>query len=161
LKKLLLACALFCAFYVHARITFSEPRIVSWLSNHYVKAMSGDTTACEDYTDDAEVTLNAGGARGTWEVEGGKNEICGYYKQAAAVFTVMQASTSSNFTDVVISRGGFPWMQARVTYKQKTTIQAAGSIPAAAAYSDNTIVLVRTLSGLKIKSVDSKSTGRL
>lgn len=160
MKKLLLVCALFGAFYAHARITFSESRIVAWLASHYAKAMSGDTNACDDYTDDAEVTLTADGARGTWEVEGGKNEICGYLKKAAAALTVMQASTNSNFTDVVVTRSGFPWMQAQVTYKQANTIQAA-RLPLVTSHSDDTIVLVRTLFGLKIKSVDSKSTGGL
>lgn len=160
MKKVLLLLALFAAFYGHARITFSEPRVIAWLADNSVKSMSGDSSACDNFADDVTVSIAATGSRGTWEVEGGKNEICGYLKQASAALTVMQASTNMEFTDVEVDRGGFPWLQARVTYKERTTIQAAG-LPRITSLSDDTLVLVRTLSGLKIRSIDSKSTGGL
>jgi hypothetical protein len=93
-------------------------------------------------------------------VEGGKHEMCGYLKQAAAVFTVLQASTTSEFDDVRIVRAGFPWTQARVSYRQRTAIRAQQA-PEAAIASDDELVLERTLSGLRIKSVKSASTGGL
>lgn len=122
--------------------------------------MSGDTTACDDYTDDVEVVLTAEGRRGRWEVEGGKNELCGYLRQAAAAFTVLQASTNTRFDDVRIERGPFPWMRARVTYTQVTSV-SAGGIPPLEIESRDVLELQRGLTGLKIRSVESASTGGL
>lgn len=158
MKKILLAAALFGAFYGHARMQFSETRLMAWVAAHSAKSMSGDTSACEDYTDDMEVTLTSAGARGRWEVEGGKEQMCGYMKQAAAAFTVLQASTHSQFDQVEISPSGFPWMSAKVKYLQRTTINA-NNIPPMTIESEDTLVIVRTLTGIKIKAVDSHSTG--
>jgi hypothetical protein len=159
MKKLLLLCALFGAFYGHGRFTFSEPRVAAWLTSNSAKALSGDSAACDAYTADATVNLRAEGARGTWEVEGGKDEICGYLKQVSAALTLTRASTSTEFTDLVVVRSGFPWLQAEVSYQEKATIQVLGR--SVTATSDDTLVLVRTFSGLKIKSVESNSTGGL
>lgn len=160
MKKILFLLALLAAYYAHARITFSEPRVTAWLMSHESKAMSGNTSACDDYSDNLEVNLKAQGRSGRWEVEGGKNEMCGYLKQAAAAFTVMQASTSSEFSDFKISPSGFPWNSARVKYLQLTHINLSG-MPPMTVKSDDTLILVRTISGLKIQKVESQSTGGL
>jgi hypothetical protein len=160
MKKLLLLAILSGGYYLHGRTMFSEAHVMDWLGKHQAIAMSGDPAACRDFTDDLQVSLTADGARGRWEVEGGKNEMCGYLKQAAAVFTVLQASTSSEFSDVRIVREGFPWTQARVSYRQRTAIRAE-RVPEASISSEDELVLVRTPSGLRIKSLNSSSTGGL
>lgn len=154
---LALACVL---YYAYARNSFSETRVTSWLMDHSVRAMSGDTNACHDYTDDLEVTLTAQGQRGRWEVEGGKDEMCGYLRQAAAGFTVLQASTNTQFEDVRVERGGFPWTKAKVSYTQRTSVRA-GSIPTMTIESEDTVELVRTMAGTKIRSIQSHATGGL
>jgi hypothetical protein len=160
MKKILVLAALFGAFYLHARTSFSESHVTTWLGKHNVKAMSGDQSACDDYADDMEVVLRAEGQRGAWEVEGGKNEMCGYLKQSAAVFTVLQASTSAEFQDLRVVRDGFPWLKARVAYSQRTAVRAQ-AMPGFTIASEDELVLVRTLTGLKISSVQSKSSGGL
>ncbi|WP_019142749.1 hypothetical protein [Noviherbaspirillum massiliense] len=158
MKKVLLAAVLLVAFFGHAKISFSEPKVMAWIANHSAKAMSGDPSACEDYTADMEVTLTAAGARGTWEVEGGKKEMCGYMRQAAAAFTVLQARTETQFDQVKITPSGFPWMSAKVNYIQRTSVNGS-NLPSVTIESEDTLVLVRTLSGIKIKAIESHSTG--
>jgi hypothetical protein len=160
MKKLVLLAILLGGYYLHGRTVFAESHVMAWLGKHEASAMSGDPAACADFSDDLEVSLTADGARGRWDVEGGKNEMCGYLKQAAAVFTVLQASTSSQFDDVRIVRAGFPWTRARVSYRQRTAIRA-DRVPEATIASEDELVLVRTVSGLQIKSVKSTSTGGL
>ncbi|MFL6672649.1 MAG: hypothetical protein ACJ8LG_05060 [Massilia sp.] len=160
MKKIFLLVALCGAFYLHARTSFSESHITTWLGEHSAKAMAGEPSACDDYADDMEVVLRAEGRRGAWEVEGGKNQMCGYLKQSAAVFTVLQASTRAEFQDLRVVRDGFPWMKARVTYSQRTDVSAQ-RIPGFTIASEDELVLVRTLSGIKIRSVQSKSSGGL
>ena len=160
MKKLVLLAVLFGGYYLHGRTTFSEAHVMNWLGKHEAAAMSGDPAACEDFTDDLQVSLTAEGTRGRWEVEGGKNEICGYLKQSAAALTVLQASTNADFSDVKIVREGFPWTAARVSYRQRTAIRAE-RVPETTVTSEDALVLVRTPSGLKIKSLESSSAGGL
>jgi hypothetical protein len=160
MKKMLLLAALFGAFYLHAQTSFSETRVTNWLGEHSMKAMSGDPRACDDYADDMQVTLSAHGRKGRWEVEGGKDQMCGYLKQGAAVFTVLQARTNTEFHDLKVVRGGFPWTRARVIYSQQTRVEAAG-VPGFTIISEDELELRRTFTGVKIGSVRSTSTGGL
>lgn len=160
MRKIVLLLALAGVFYAHARYTFSENAVMSWMTKHAAKAMSGDTSACDDYADDVEVDLVADGRRGRWEVEGGKAEMCGYLKQAAAAYTVLQASTRTEFDAVRVTPGGFPWTHAKLSYVQRTTLQIP-NLPSMTVESEDTVELVRGFGGLKIKSVESRSHGGL
>jgi len=144
------------AYYAYGAHTFSQGSVQRWIADHEVREMSGSESACDDYADDVEVSLTAENAKGRWEVEGGKNEMCGYIKQAAAVFTVLQAETQSTYEDVSIQRSGFPWRTAVVTFKQRTDIRAQ-RVPAMVATSDEQLTLKRTLSGLKIIHLEATS----
>lgn len=147
-------------FYAHARISFAEPKVMSWLMSHSTRAMSGDTTACDDYTDDVEVVLTASGRSGRWEVEGGKNELCGYLRQAAAAFTVLQARVDTRYEDIEITPASFPWMDASVSYTQITDVRVGG-LPPVTIETVDTLTVRRGLAGLKISAVESESTGGL
>lgn len=157
MKRLItISMALFAAFYAHSKIVFSESNVMSMLTKHNTKALSGDSSACDDYSNDVVVDLTAEDPRGRWEVEGGKDELCGYLKQASAALTVLQASTSSEFTDVSISHSGFPWMTARVKYTERTVINAA-HVPAVTSVAHDEVTLSRSLTGLKIIALKSAS----
>jgi hypothetical protein len=93
-------------------------------------------------------------------VEGGKEEICGYLKQSSAALTLVQARTQTDFEDVRITRGGFPWTSARVQYTQRTSVQA-GPLPSLTIVSEDSMVLARTGSGLRIRELHSQSSGGL
>ena len=159
-RIVLIAVALLGAFYAHARFTFSEPRVMGWLTQHTARAMQGDSMACDDYADDLKVELTAKGQRGRWEVEGGKAEMCGYLKQSSAALTVLQARTQTDFENVRITPGGFPWTTARLQYTQRTSVQAQG-LPGTTMVSQDTVVLARTASGLRIRALQSQSSGGL
>jgi hypothetical protein len=143
-KAILLILLALGAFYGHARLTFAEPRVMSWLMEHDSKVMSGDASGCDDYADDVRVSLSAQGRRGPSYVEGGMK--------------LMRASTNSQYDQVEIVRHGFPWTTARVTYSQTVRMQIPG-LPGFSVESEDELVLVRTLSGIKIKSLESRSSG--
>src|SRR4029077_4185928 len=82
-------------YYAHGAHTFSQSSVQSWIADHEAREMSGSYSACNDYADDVEVSLTSERTKWRWEVEGGKEEICGYIKQNAAALTVLQASTES------------------------------------------------------------------
>jgi len=141
------------AYYAYSVHSFSEGSVQSWLADHESREMGGNESACEDYADDVEVKLTADSAKGTWEVEGGKDEICGYIKQAAAAYTVLQAEIHTSFDDVTIERAGFPWRSAVVKYTQAAEISAARV--SLASTSHNEVTLKRTFGGLKITRLHS------
>jgi hypothetical protein len=71
MKKLLLLLVLFAAFYAHARTTFAEQRVLSCLLENSNKYLTGDSSVCDNYADDVEVSIVAKAPRGTRQVEGG------------------------------------------------------------------------------------------
>jgi hypothetical protein len=159
-KTILLILVALGAFYGHARLAFAEPRVMRWLMEHDAKVMSGDASGCDDYADDVRVSLSVPGQQGPAHVEGGKGEMCEYKEQAAAAMKLMRASTNTQVDQVEIARSGFPWTTARVTYSQTVRMQIPG-VPGITVESDDEVVLVRTLSGIKIKSVESRSRNGL
>ncbi len=144
-------------FYIQSRMAFSESHVMRWIAEYNNKAISGDSTVCDDFTDDVEVNIFAETGQGHWEVEGGKDEMCGYLRQASAAFIVLQASTNTQFESLHIERGGFPWITAQVKYHFKTNMQA-DQIPTMSVEGNDTLVLSKGIfSGLKIKSLESKA----
>ena len=59
-----------------------------------------------------------------------------------------------------ITRGGFPWTTARLQYTQRTTVQAGG-LPSMTVVSEDAVVLARTPGGLRIRELQSQSSGGL
>lgn len=155
-RLIIISFALFAAFFAHSKFVFSESNVMTMLAKHNAKALSGDTSACDAYSNDVEVELTAEDPRGRWEVEGGKDELCGYLKQASAALTLLQASTSSEFRDVSISRSGFPWVTAVVNYTEHTSITAA-HIPQIKYISHAEVIISRSITGLKIIKLKSTS----
>lgn len=94
----------------------------------------------------------------TWEVEGGKDELCGYLKQVTAAFTVLQAHVETSADNFKIQSKGFPWLDTKVSYTEHTTISAGQYFPTITSSSEEELVITRTLTGLKIKSITSTST---
>jgi hypothetical protein len=65
--------------------------------------------------------------------------VCSELKQTAAACTVLQASTNTQFDEPQVVLSGFPWLSA---------------------VSEDSLVLVRTPSGIKIKSIESKGSAQ-
>lgn len=159
MKKLILPLILLAAWVVHGRMVFAETRLMPWLTQHSAQIWSGDAKACEAYTDDVQVNVWAEDRGGHWEVEGGKGELCAYYRKAAAAFVVLDANTNTEFTDVSIQRKGFPWTEATLRYTAHVTVQAA-QLPEIRVTSQDELTLVRGLGGVKIKAIESRSDQR-
>lgn len=127
--------------------------VETFLMEHQTQAMNDPVAACDNYSDEVEVTINHRTPAGTWEVEGGKDEICGYMKQSQAALVVMQASTSGYFDGMSVNTG-FPWQKARASYDEINNV-SMGAIGAISSTTHDTIDIKRTLTGLEIVSVNS------
>ncbi|MDT9001983.1 hypothetical protein RQP53_22085 [Paucibacter sp. APW11] len=159
MKKIFWALVLLGAWFAHGRLVFAEDRLVQWLGQHEGQIWSGDSKACEAYTDNVEVSIRSDEREGDWEVEGGKEELCGYYHKASAAFALLDASTHTEFSEVSVQRKGFPWTEAKLSYVARVTLQMP-RLPDKHIVSHDQLTLVRTLQGLKIKSIESQSVQR-
>ncbi len=159
MKKILLL--LLCAggFYLHGRQVFSETALTRWIGEQAALSMSGESEACAAYSEDVEVELVYDKPNSEWQVEGGKSEICGYLKQAAAALTVLQARTETSVENIQVKRSGFPWLSAELSYSTRTQVSAA-NIPTMVSLSDEVVTLKRGFTGLKITKLRSKGRMR-
>lgn len=107
----------------------SADHVEKFLADNSTLAMNDPVAACDNYSNDVTVMINHHTPQGTWEVEGGKDELCGYMKQSQAALVVMQASTSGYFDNVSVDTS-FPWQSARASFDEISNVKmgALGSI---------------------------------
>ena len=131
----------------------SSGHIEKFLVEHNTLAMNDPVAACDNYSDKVEVMINHEIADGTWEVEGGKDELCGYLKQSQAALVLLQAETSGHFENMeVIS--SFPWRKAHANYDEINNV-SMGTIGTISSTTHDDIEIKRTLTGLEIISFTS------
>lgn len=160
MKKLGVLLLVFFGYWLDGNRQFSESNVQKFLLDQAINTYRGNNeTVCDTFADDTEVDVVDRGPQGRWEVQGGKDEVCGYIKQAAAAYLVLRARMETSVEDLVIRRGGFPWRTAEVSYRQKAVISAGNGppIPTFTAVSDERMTLKRTLGGLKITRLEAKS----
>ncbi|MGZ8250250.1 hypothetical protein [Methylomagnum sp.] len=160
MKKLGWLVLVLAGFYGDGYRRFSEGNVRQFLVDFSMNAYQGNhETVCGLFADDVDVSINDQSPQGRWEVEGGKEEACGYIKQTSAAFMTLRAHVDTSWDDIVIKRSGFPWLTAEITYQQTTHITAGDGIPmpAMTAVSDDALILKRTLGGLRIVKLQSDS----
>lgn len=131
----------------------SSNHVEQFLADNSTLAINDPVAACDNYSDDVKVMINHKTPEGTWEVEGGKNELCGYLKQSQAAMVVMQASTSGYFDNISVNTS-FPWQKARASFDEINNV-SIGSMGSISSKTHETFTIKRTLTGLKIVSVTS------
>lgn len=156
MRKLFWLGVLAAAFYGHSRFVFSAPSMMSWLQKQDQMSMRGEDGMCDAYAADLTFEMRSRSAMGEMKVEGGKEELCDYLKDASAAFRATQASVNHNMELVSIDPSGFPWLSATVKARQTTTVRMRGA-PAITEVAETTTVVRRTLSGQKIARIDSSS----
>lgn len=158
MRKIVILGLVVAAYFIHGKVVFSETNLRNWVGQKSAQALSGDQKACDNFTDDVEVMIKAHSMHKTWEVEGGKDELCGYLRQVTAALTVLQAHVETSADNFKVQPKGFPWLDTKVSYTEHTTISAGQYFPTITSSSEEELVITRTLTGLKIKSITSTST---
>lgn len=160
MKKLGLVLLIFFGYWWDGQRQFSERNVRQFLLDQAVNSFSGNNeTVCNTFSDDVEVKVEDHGPQGRWEVEGGKDEICGYLRQASASFLILKPHLETTVDDLKIQRAGFPWTTADITYQENTSISAGNGppMPPMVASSDDRMTLKRTLRGLRITRLEARS----
>jgi hypothetical protein len=149
MRKLFWLGVLAAAFYGHSRFVFSEPAM-----------MSGEDGMCDGYASDLRFEIRSTTARGAMLIDGDKEDLCEYLKDASAAFRATGASVNNNIELIGIEPSGFPWMSATVKLRQSSTVRMRGA-PAIIEVVETTTVVRRTLRGREIAQFDSSSEASL
>lgn len=160
MKKLGVILVIFLGYWLDGHRQLSENNVRKFLLDQAINTYQGNNeTVCDTFADEVEVDVVDRGPQGRWEVQGGKNEVCGYIRQASAAYMVLRARMETSVEDLVVQRAGFPWRTAEISYRQKTNISAGNGppIPTMTAISDDHMTLKRTLGGLRITRLEAKS----
>ncbi|HLO93507.1 MAG TPA: hypothetical protein VK195_04260 [Burkholderiaceae bacterium] len=155
MKLLIGALLLVAAWLGHSRLMFTESRVMPLMTAHTLKVYEGDASACDFYADDVQVDIVQEMREGRWEVEGGKDEVCGFIRKAGAGLVLLDANVNTEFADISLERKGFPWTEATLSYTEHVTMSAE-RMPEVVFTSQDELVLVRTLTGVKIKAIHSR-----
>lgn len=153
MKSMIFAAVLCAVYYAQAQAYFSETHMQQWVAEHNTKAWSGDQRVCDDFDERVQASLESEEGQ-MWEVNGGKTEICQYVQQATQVLAATQPRTQID--NVRIQLGGFPWLQAKLSYTEHVQLQTQ-HLPNAEFSSNNELLIGRTFSGLKIHSWVTKA----
>ncbi len=156
MKLLLWPLVLVAAWIGYGRLMFTESRLLPLLTAHTLQVYEGDASACDFYDDEVLVDIIQDTRRGRWEIEGGKDELCDFLRKTAAGFVLVDANVSTNFSDISLQRKGFPWMEATLRYTEHMTVQS-DRLPEMVFTSEDELVLVRTLTGVKVRAIHARS----
>ncbi|MBB2487797.1 hypothetical protein H5407_21380 [Mitsuaria sp. WAJ17] len=156
MKLLIWPLMLVAAWIGYGRLVLSESRLMPLLTAHTLKVFDGDASACDFYDDDVQVDIVQEMRQGRWEVEGGKDELCGFLRKSAAGLTLLDANVDAEFADINLQRRGFPWTEATLSYTEHVRISAE-KLPEVVFSSQDALLLVRTLTGVKVKALRSRS----
>lgn len=132
----------------------SPSHVEIFIINNNALAMQDPVKACDNYTDDVATSIYFEMPTGHWEVEGGKDELCGYIRQGQAAMVVTQGSISSTLENVKVL-SSFPWQTATAEYDELSTT-SMGKTGDFHSSSHDIVTLKRTLTGLKITQITAK-----
>ncbi|MEZ0233040.1 MAG: hypothetical protein ACAH12_09380 [Methylophilaceae bacterium] len=159
LKRIMIVLAIMIGFFAHAKYTFSESHMEKWLVNLDSRIYSGDPNVCDAFTNDIEIEVY--GKTNTEESLqiSGKDKWCPYLRLVGRGFSLAQIEITTSYDNLHVKPSKFPWREATVTYTEtdKTSMQGA---PTVEEVKEDTLVVVRTLKGLKIKSMESDIKSR-
>ena len=158
MKKLLWLGGLLGLFYGHAWWTLSEQRAQRWIEQHERAVLEQKEGVCKDFTFDTEVSVRAVHAKGEWQLDGGRDHVCGYIKSANAFVRVLKPQISTQTEVLGFERSGCPWMSATAKVRQSTTFTLINGMTMAEE-GEATYVLRRGLGGLQIAGLTLRSEG--
>jgi hypothetical protein len=140
--------------------------VIRFLDKMHAMTIAGDSQGlCDLLTDDMKVaitdhTVEVDRRLGDGKTNGGKTELCKLFNEAGTAFANGTISLQSHRQDLLVKRETLLHpLTAEVTYneKQAATIQAGGRSITIKTESDDKLLLVTTISGVKIKRMESES----
>lgn len=159
MKKILVLLLLaIVAVYVTGRVTLGAHGAMS-----FVVAMENLTNegksdqVCAMFHDDLEVSISDHTTRAPREVEGGKEELCELTRESVAALRSVPMRMSVEWNDFEVTRSWLhPWT-SEVSYTEDRSMTIRGANLRINTTSDNTITLVQTFSGVKLRKLAAEA----
>ena len=112
---------------------------------------------CAMFHDDLEVSISDHTVRTPKETEGGKDELCGLTHEASAALRKLPVKMNVEWSELEVTRSWLhPWT-SEISYTEDRTLSIRGANVRLNTTSDNTITLVQTLSGVKLRKLAAES----
>jgi hypothetical protein len=140
-------------------------RLGEWGAIDFVMEMEAQMSegnvdaVCDMFHEDLEVDITdntAIGSKGT-SITGGKEEFCEQTRETVAGLKLLQHNSHVQFDDVHVKRSWLhPWT-SEVSYTEDRQLTIAAIGQTFHTISDDTIILVHTFSGVKLRKVTSEA----
>jgi hypothetical protein len=154
MKKILLLAALaFLAVFITGRISLGEAGAMRFVTQMESLMREGKADeVCAMFHDDLTVNI-IDHSTPDGSLEGGKAELCEHTRMAAAALEMLPHSMNVDFEDVAVSRRWLhPWT-SEVTYLERRALTIAGANVSVRTVSEDTLTLVQTFSGVKLRKL--------
>lgn len=142
--------------FVSGRVALGEAGAMRFVQKMESLMNEGDVeSVCAMFHDDLEVTITDPSLPGG-SLEGGKEELCSQTRQVAAALTLVPHTMNVKIDDVTVEREWMhPWTSTvRYTEDRSFTIQGANM--SIRTISEDTITLVKTFSGVKLRKLSAE-----
>ena len=137
--------------------TFSESGVNDYLNNWFELTMQGDADGvCATAAKDMSFDIDDASMGRHMQVSGGKDDFCDYVRKTTPVMARMTAGVHMTRDNIKIERHGLHWWTADVTYVEHWTFSVGGGLSLESVSEDH-VILVKTLSGVFLKRLESQS----
>ena len=123
-KAAIVIAVLLAGFLIRSNLSMKPTSIEKYLQEFSLKSAQNPPEACEMVDDKIDVSIRQETPTGTWEVEGGKDELCGFMEQGRAAMVLLQGNMNWHYENVKV-KSSFPWQSAKVSYDEISTVSAA------------------------------------
>jgi hypothetical protein len=155
-KVLVLALLALAAVFVTGRISLGESGAMRFVSQMESLMNEGKADeVCALFHDDLEVKISDHSTE-DGSLEGGKTELCEHTRMAAAALQMLPHTMNVNFENVNVERDWLhPWT-SRVFYLEERTFTIQAANVTVRTVSEDTLTLVQTLSGVKLRKLTAE-----
>ena len=139
--------------FVTGRISLGEAGAMRYLQEMESLMNQGDADAvCAMFHDDLEISISDASLPGG-SLEGGKDELCSQTRKVAAALTLVPHTMDVRIEDVAVERDWLhPWTST-VHFTEDRSFTIRGSGVTLRTISEETIELVQTFSGVKLRKL--------
>jgi hypothetical protein len=157
-KVLTIALLALLGVYLTGRITLGTNGALNFLIEMENLTNNGKADeVCALFSDDLEVSLSDHTTEEAKDLAGGKEELCEYTHAAVAALRMLPHKMNVEWTEFEVTRSWWhPWT-SEISFTEDRTLMIRGANVRLNTTSDNTMTLVQTFSGVKLRKLTGES----
>lgn len=157
-KLVILALLAIAVAFVSGRMKLGESGAVDFLVRMENLMNQGKADeVCDMFHDDLEVNISDYTLRSPKEISGGKDELCDLTHDTVDSLGKVPHRMNVQWNDIEVTRSwAHPWT-SEISYTEERTMSLSGANIRIHTTSEDTITLVQTLGGVKLRRLDAES----